>query len=121
MTPSNWWMFHGNTEHSGLVQGSRIRRDTIDRFGLLHDIPIPGPVLSVPAVVDGHVYVGLANNHDLPGANGGKFLKIDLRTGATVAEFEWPIDPREGDSHGFMGMGCTPAVWNGGGYFSAFN
>lgn len=121
MANSNWWMFHGDPAHSGQVQGSRIARDTLDRFELLHDIEIPGPVLSVPAIVDGMLYVGLANNHDLPGANGGKLLKIDLASGRTVAQYEWPIDPKEGDSHGFMGMGCTPAVWNGNLYFSAFN
>jgi outer membrane protein assembly factor BamB len=121
MAKSNWWMFHGDPAHSGRVEGSRIRRETMSRFGLLHDIPIPGPVLSVPAIVDDILYVGLANNHDLPGANGGKLLKIDLKTGKTLAQFEWPIDPAEGDTHGFMGMGCTPAVFNGKLYFSAFN
>lgn len=128
MTKTNWWMFHGGLDHSGLVRGSRIKRETISRFKLLHDIEIPGPVLSVPAIVDGFVYVGLANNLDLPGANGGKFLKIELESGKTVAQFEWPINPEDGDSHGFMGMGCTPAVKidpdkpdEGKLYFSAFN
>jgi outer membrane protein assembly factor BamB len=121
MTKSNWWMYHGDTDHSGLVTGSRIRRATIASLRLMHDIPVPGPVLSVPAIVDGAVYVGLANSHDAPGANGGQFLKIDAETGKTLATFEWAIDPAEGDSHGFMGMGCTPAVINGMVYFSAFN
>jgi len=121
MTKSNWWMYHGDPAHTGEVKGSKLNRDTISRFGLLHDIPISGPVLSVPAVVDGFVYVGLANNLDLPGANGGKFLKIELSSGKTVAQYEWPIDPSEGDTHGFMGMGCTPAVWDNKVYFSAFN
>lgn len=121
MAKSEWWMFHGDTSHSGEVTGSQIRRETMSRFRLLHDVPIPGPVLSVPAIVDGMLYVGLANNHDLPGANGGKMLKIELKTGKTVAQFEWPINPNDGDTHGFMGMGCTPAVWGGKVYFSAFN
>ncbi len=121
MSKSNWWMYHGDPAHTGLVTGSAVSRATIGRFQLLHDIDIPGPVLSVPAIVDDTVYVGLANNLDLPGANGGKFLKIDAKTGKTLASFEWPIDPAEGDSHGFMGMGCTPAVANGKVYFSAFN
>ncbi len=121
MSKSNWWMYHGDPAHSGTVTGSAISRATIDRFQLLHDIEIPGPVLSVPALVDDVVYVGLANNLDLPGANGGKFLKIDAKTGKTLASYEWPIDPAEGDSHGFMGMGCTPAVTKDKVYFSAFN
>lgn len=124
MTQSNWWMFHGDPAHTGEVTGSRIDRDNVGdpaKFGLLHDIAIPGPVLSVPAIVDGYVYVGLANNQDSPGANGGKFLKIELASGITVHSFEWAIDPAEGDTHGFMGMGCTPAVWDDKVYFSAFN
>ncbi|WP_338847141.1 PQQ-binding-like beta-propeller repeat protein [Massilia sp. W12] len=121
MEKSNWWMFHGDPAHSGAIKGSNIQRANLDKFGLLHDIEIPGPVLSVPAVVDGYVYVGLANNHDLPGSNGGKFLKIDLKSGKITHQFEWAIDPAQGDSHGFMGMGCTPAVWNGRVYFSAFD
>jgi outer membrane protein assembly factor BamB len=121
MSKTNWWMFHGDPAHTGLIQGSRISRDQIQNFKLLHDVPIPGPVLSVPAIVDGFVYVGLANNHDLPGANGGKLLKIELASGKIVAHFDWPIDPKDGDSHGFMGMGCTPAVFKDRLYFSAFN
>jgi outer membrane protein assembly factor BamB len=121
MNVSNWSMFHGDTAHTGAADGSRIGRDALAGFGLLHDVEIPGPVLSVPAVVDGHVYVGLANNHDLPGANGGKFLKIALDSGRTVAQFEWAIALDERDSHGFTGMGCTPAVTADAVYFSAFN
>jgi outer membrane protein assembly factor BamB len=121
MKASNWSMFHGDAAHTGLAEGSSISRSTIASLTLLHDVDIPGPVLSVPALVDGFMYVGLANNHALPGANGGKLLKIALATGATVAQFDWAIDPADGDSHGFMGMGCTPAVSAGQLYFSAFN
>lgn len=121
MSQSNWSMFHGDPAHTGLVQGSRIERRTVASLALLHDVEIPGPVLSVPALVDGYLYVGVANNHELPGANGGKFLKIALATGQAVAQFEWAIDPLEADSHGFTGMGCTPAVSGTRLYFSAFN
>lgn len=121
MNSSNWSMFHGDAAHSGMAVGSRISRNTIAELTLLHDVEIPGPVLSVPALVDGYMYVGLANNHDLPGANGGKLLKIALESGQITAQFEWPTDPADGDSHGFMGMGCTPAVSKGQLYFSAFN
>lgn len=120
-------MFHGDPAHTGLVQGSRIDSSNVGKLQVLHDIELAGPVLSVPAVVDGFVYVGLANSHDAPGANGGQFLKIDAATGKTVAQFEWAIDPADGDTHGFMGMGCTPAIatspldGNTYVYFSAFN
>ncbi len=121
MTKSNWWMYHGDPAHSGAVTGSRINRNNAARLRVLNDIEIPGPVLSVPAIVDGFIYVGLANNLDAPNANGGQFLKIDIAAGEITQKFEWAINPAEGDSHGFMGMGCTPAITGGKVYFMAFN
>ena len=123
MAHSNWWMYHGDPEHTGLVTGSRINAGNAHTLKLLQDIEVPGPVLSVPALVDDFVYVGLANSHDADGANGGQFLKISAESGKTVAKFEWNIDPAEGDSHGFMGMGCTPAVLKDTKqvFFTAFN
>src|SRR5579863_8209190 len=102
MPKSNWWMYHGDQAHTGLATGSRITSRNAGTLKVLHDIEIPGPVLSVPAIVDGFVYVGLANSHLASGANGGQFLKIDATTGKTTATFEWNIDAAEGDSHGFM-------------------
>ena len=41
---------------------------------------------------------------------------------ATIAAtFTWAINPMDRDTHGFCGMGCTPAVVNGKVYFSAFD
>ena len=68
MRTSNWWMFHGDPAHTGLVTGSGITSKNVARLKLLHDVPIPGPVLSVPAIVDGYVYVGLANSKEVAGA-----------------------------------------------------
>ena len=80
MSKSNWWMYHGDPAHTGLATGSRINSRNAAALRILHDIEIPGPVLSVPAIVDGFVYVGLANSHAAQGANGGQFLKIDAKT-----------------------------------------
>jgi len=121
MKRDGWWMYHGDAAHTGLVTGSSINRSNAARLKLLHDIDVPGPVLSVPALINSYAYVGLANNREAPGANGGVFLKIDLKSGRIVHRFEWAIAPSEGDSHGFMGMGCTPAVTDKKVYFSAFN
>ena len=55
MSTSNWWMFHGDPAHTGLVTGSGITSKNVARLKLLHDVPIPGPVLSVPAIVDAFV------------------------------------------------------------------
>lgn len=121
MESLNWWMYHADQAHTGEIRGSRITSRNASTLQLVHDIDVPGPVLSVPALVDGFVYVGLANSADAAGANGGMFLKIDMKTGETAAKFEWSIDPSEGDTHGFMGMGCTPAVIQDKVFFSAFN
>lgn len=121
MATNNWWMYHADPAHSGEIRGSRINSRNAASLKLLHDIDVPGPVLSVPALVDGFVYVGLANSADATGATGGMFLKIDIKTGSTAAKFEWSIHPAEGDTHGFMGMGCTPAIVDDKVYFSAFN
>lgn len=116
---TNWWMYHGNSSHTGEVTGSTICRDNVSQLRV-RDVPIPGPILSVPALVDGKIYVGLANRSGM-GVNGGLFLKIDPTSGRIEAEFSWKVPAGEGDSHGFMGMGCTPAVSGGKIYFFAFN
>jgi outer membrane protein assembly factor BamB len=82
---------------------------------------VPGSILSTPAIVDGYIYVGLANSIDVAEENGGTFLKIELATGATVAQFNWSINVADRDTHGFCGMGCTPAVTDTSVYFSGFD
>jgi outer membrane protein assembly factor BamB len=121
MKPQNWWMYHGDPAHTGQVTDSRIDRGNAASLRLVHDIDIPGPILSVPALFEGCIYVGLANSHEAPGATGGLFLKIHLKTGEILHRFEWAIAPSEGDSHGFMGMGTTPAVTKEKLFFGAFN
>src|SRR5579872_3654994 len=120
-TPTGWWMYHGDARHTGAVEGSSINSKNVGGLKLLHDLHLGGPVLSVPAVTNGYVYVGLANNRSSLGSNGGALCKINLETGKTEASFQWDINPDERDSHGFTGMGCTPAVVDGKVIFSAFN
>jgi outer membrane protein assembly factor BamB len=74
--------------------------------------------------VDGYIYVGLANAaaaSGVPTGTGGSMLKVNIETGVTEGTFNWSIDLNERDSHGFAGMGCTPAVVDGKVYFIAFN
>lgn len=120
-TTNNWWMFHGDLAHTGEAAGSQISSKNVAGLKLKQSIDVPGSILSTPAVVDGYVYVGLANSLEAAAQNGGKFLKISLATGQTVASFLWSIDRAEGDTHGFCGVGCTPAVVGGNVYFSAFD
>ena len=123
-TPQNWFMYHAGYHHGGNVgSASGLNSTSVNSndFGLLHNIITPGSILSVPAIVDGFVYVGLANSHESPGSNGGTLQKYDIETGKVVSEFNWDISPNEGDVHGFTGMGCTPTVINGYVYFVGFD
>lgn len=118
---SNWWMFHGDPAHTGEVTASAINSGSVASLKLTQSLNVNGSILSTPAVVDGYVYCGLANSLAAAAGNGGQFIKVDLATGQTVATYDWAIPSRESDSHGFCGMGCTPAVANGSVFFSAFN
>jgi outer membrane protein assembly factor BamB len=120
--PSGWWMYHGDPEHTGYVSDSQLTSRTVAQsLTALHTMQLGGPVLSVPAVADGFVYVGLANYHAAQGGNGGALHKIDIEAGTVVATFGWDLGCDARDAHSFTGMGMTPAVANGRVYFGAFN
>ena len=119
--PSNWWMFHGDAAHTGEVSGSPINSGNVAGLKLVASINTDGSILSTPAIVDGYVYCGLANSLEAAAQNGGQFIKVELATGKTAATYNWSIDPLDRDTHGFCGMGCTPAVVNGKVYFSGFD
>lgn len=122
-TPTGWWMYHGDPEHTGFVSDSKLNATNVNpkMFTTLFTIALGGPVLSVPAVADGYIYVGLANSLHAQGGNGGALHKIDVKSGNIVATFNWDLGNDSRDIHSFTGMGCTPAVINGRVYFGAFN
>ena len=117
----DWWMYHGDLSHSGEATASDITAANVSSLTLRHSIDVPGSILSTPAIVDGCVFVGLANTLDVATQTGGQLLKIDLESGRTLATFQWAIPKDERDTHGFCGMGVTPAVAGGRVVFSAFN
>lgn len=129
--PSGWWMYHGDPEHTGYVSDSdlTVAKITPDPttgqspLTALFTLQLGGPVLSVPAVVDGFIYVGLANYQQTSDGtgNGGALHKIDIQTGKTVQTFAWNLGTDNRDIHSFAGMGCTPMVTNNRVYFGAFN
>lgn len=121
--PDGWWMYHGDPGHTGFVSSSNLSTKNIGTpaFTTLFTLELGGPVLSVPAVANGFVYVGLANSQQAQGGNGGAIHKIDITTGKIVATFGWDLGTDARDAHSFAGMGCTPAVINGRVYFGAFN
>jgi outer membrane protein assembly factor BamB len=120
-TPTGWWMYHNGAGHGGYVAQSAISSANAGQLQLKHQLQLGGPILSVPAVTNGFVYVGLANSKASYGGNGGSLLKVSLADGTVAATYTWDIPVGERDSHGFTGMGCTPAVTGGFVYFSAFN
>ena len=77
--PSGWWMYHGNPAHTGFVSDSNLNTTTVTspNFKTLFTLELGGPILSVPAVTDGFIYVGVANYHAAEGGNGGALHKID--------------------------------------------
>ena len=128
---SDWWMFHGDAAHTGFTANSSITSESMggSKFGALYTKKVGGAILSVPAIANGFIYVGTANgtlSRDAGGAqeavaDGGTFNKIELSTGNIAATFHWETQRHEGDTHGFTGMGCTPAIVDGKVYFSAFD
>ncbi|HEY1426278.1 MAG TPA: PQQ-binding-like beta-propeller repeat protein [Caulobacteraceae bacterium] len=123
--PTGWWMYHGDAAHTGRIGPGESRIDAAalaaGELEVLHTLRLGGPILSVPAVSDGFVYVGLANTPGAAQAQGGRVVKIALETGEVAAQFSWKIDPLERDTHGFCGMGVTPAVVGARVYFAGFN
>ena len=121
--PSGWWMYHGDPAHTGFVSDSNLNTATVAsaNFKTLATLELGGPILSVPAVTDGFIYVGVANYHKAQGGNGGALHKIDIKSGQTVNTFSWDLGSDNEDAHSFTGMGCTPLVFNNRVYFGAFN
>jgi outer membrane protein assembly factor BamB len=121
---NDWPTFHGDNARTGFVSQSSITAASVANLKVLHTLSLGGSILSVPAIFDGHVYVGTANGvkrKNMVTANGGTFYKIELASGNIAASFAWDIYANAGDIHGFMGMGCTPAIENSRVYFSAFS
>ena len=123
--PTGWWMYHGDPAHTGYAGPDQTPITAAalkaGQFGVLHTVKLGGPVLSVPAVADGYVYVGVANTPARAQPLGGMLHKVALASGTIEATFNWTINANERDTHGFCGMGTTPAVVGGRVYFVGFN
>jgi outer membrane protein assembly factor BamB len=126
--PTGWWMYHGDPEHTGYVSDSglnstNVRSDSSGQsaFTTLFTLQLGGPVLSVPSIDDGFIYVGLANNHSSQGGNGGALHKINIAAGTIDKTFTWDLGDDTRDAHSFTGMGSTPMLTADRVYFGAFN
>lgn len=121
---TEWSTFHGDVGRTGNIAGSNITAANVHTLENVTTMQIGGAILSVPAINGGYVYVGTANGTgtpDSPNPNGGGFHKIALASGKIEQSYYWQTPGPEGDTHGFTGMGCTPAIVDGKVYFSAFN
>jgi len=109
----DWWMYHGDPQHTGQAAGSsNISSTSIQKLTLFHSIHLDDPVISIPSVVQGKIYVGTSGR--------GKLYKIDLVTGRIDDTF-----PKEGEIDDidrigyYKGVGGSPAIYNGRIYFSS--
>jgi outer membrane protein assembly factor BamB len=107
----DWWMYHHDERHTGHASGiSGIRSTTVGSLLLRHAVAVDGPVITIPTVVHGKVYVG---SSDAPGG-GGTLYKIDLASGVVEQKFTVPSRfPAYS-----QGIGGSPAVVDGRVYFT---
>jgi outer membrane protein assembly factor BamB len=116
----NWPMYHHDPQHTGLVACSDITSLTAGTLKLAFpSILLAGHVISVPAVVDGKIYVGSSVPGTGPG--GGTLYRIDLVTGAIEQQFSFVTPVGQGSEQQETGIGCTPAVSGGKVYFSGLD
>lgn len=116
----NWPMYHHDPQHTGLVSCSDIASWNVGTLAQAYPaIPLNGHVISVPAVVDGKIYVGSS----VPGVGqgGGTLYRIDVATGTVEDQFSFVTPAGQGSEQGETGIGCTPAVTRGNVYFSGLD
>lgn len=110
----DWWMHQHDRRHSGHASGwSPIRSTSVHRLVLQSTVPVDGPVITKPAIVDGKVFVGSGK---YAGGPGGTMYKINLFNGAKEGEF-----PAPGFAFysWYQGVGGSPAVVGDKVYFTA--
>ncbi|MFC7622944.1 PQQ-binding-like beta-propeller repeat protein [Microlunatus sp. GCM10028923] len=115
---ANWSMFHRDPEHSGIVQHSHIDSTTVGALQLRSRLPLDGPIVSAPAIVDNTVYVGIGNSRRAYAGRGGTLYAIDLIRGVVRNSYTFNTAPLGGSRQGLAGIACTPAVTADRIYFS---
>jgi outer membrane protein assembly factor BamB len=120
-TTANWSMYHRDVEHSGAVQNSHIDSTTISGLRPRARLQLDGPVVSVPAVVDNIIYVGIGNSRRALGGRGGTLYAVDLIRGIVLNSFTFSTPPLGGSRQGMAGIACTPAVTSDRIYFSGLD
>jgi outer membrane protein assembly factor BamB len=109
----DWWMYHHDARHTGHASGcSGITSTNVGTMSLRSTIPLDGPVITIPSIVQGKIYVGTS---DINSPGGGKtFYKIDLASGTVEHTFTTPVrTPAYA-----QGIGGSPAIVDRKVYFS---
>ena len=111
---NDWWMYHGNERHDGNAAGhSDITTSTVQKLVSRHKIVLDNAIISVPAIVQGKIYVGTKSDN-----GGGTLYKVDLATGTINGAFHVPF---AGGGVWNSGIGATPAIVNGKVYTSTLD
>lgn len=99
----DWWMHQHDAQHSGQASGgSNITAANASLMYRQSSVPVDGPVITKPAIVDGKIYVGSGNT----GGAGGTLYKIDLATGTVENTFA-----TSGTAYySWKGIGGSPTV-----------
>jgi outer membrane protein assembly factor BamB len=112
LSPSDWWMYHADEHHSGNTHGgSAIWSATVAILLPLPKIQLGGRIASVPAIVQGKIYVGTWSHSD-----GGALYRVDLRSGQVEHSFR--LSGELSNCVWGSGIGSTPAVVDGKVYFA---
>ena len=108
----DWRMYHHDERHSGHASGcSAITSTSVGGMTLRLSVPVDGPVITIPTIVQGKIYVG---SSDAAGV-GGTLYKIDLASGTVEHTFSVP---QRFPAYS-QGIGGSPAVVGGKVYFTA--
>ncbi len=118
---ADWWMYHHDAVHSGIIAQSHITSANVAGLQLRYRLPLDGPVTSVPAVVNGTIYVGIGNSRRALAGRGGTLYSVDLVSGVPLQSFTHNTPPLGGSRQGLAGIACTPAVVGNRIYFSALD
>ncbi|HEX2058628.1 MAG TPA: PQQ-binding-like beta-propeller repeat protein [Actinomycetota bacterium] len=109
---TDWWMYHHDPQHTGRASGtSDISTSTVSGLDEIAKVPLDGPIVTIPSIVAGKVYVGTAKYT----AGGGTLYKIDLASGEIEGRFEAPGNAY----YPIEGIGSSPAIVGDRVYFTA--
>ncbi len=111
---NDWWMFHGNEEHTGVAAGSSgVVAANVGGMRLHKQVDVDFTISSIPTIVGGKVYVGTSSS-----GSGGSLYRINLASGSIEKRFSVPFS---GGGVWGSGIGGSPAVTGDRVYFASLD